>query len=78
MSTSVTIKGQVTLPKDVRDAVGIRPGDRVRVRATSSGAVVIEKDGQPGFDEILAALQKAGVRAEIDGNELMNLTRDED
>ncbi len=43
MSTAVTVKGQVTLPKEVRDKVGIKPGDRVEVRATAAGTVVIEK-----------------------------------
>ena len=43
MATTVTVKGQVTLPKSVRDAAGIKPGDRVEVRATANGSVVIEK-----------------------------------
>jgi antitoxin PrlF len=37
MTTTVTVKGQVTLPKKVRDAAGIQPGDRVEVRATGIG-----------------------------------------
>ena len=45
MTTTVTVKGQVTLPKSVRDAVGIKPGDRVEVRATASGAIIVEKPG---------------------------------
>ena len=45
MSTIVTVKGQVTLPKEVRDAAGIKPGDKVEVRATASGGVYIEKPG---------------------------------
>ena len=45
MATTVTVKGQVTLPKSVREAVGIKPGDRVEVRATASGGVIIEKAG---------------------------------
>ena len=48
MATTVTVKGQVTLPKSVRDAVGIKPGDRVEVRATASGGVLIEKAGGGG------------------------------
>ncbi len=45
MTTTVTVKGQVTLPKKVREAAGIKPGDKVEVRATASGRVYIEKAG---------------------------------
>ena len=30
LESSITTKGQTTLPKAVRDALGVRPGDRVR------------------------------------------------
>ena len=43
MGTNVTVKGQVTLPKAVRDAAGIRPGDRVSVRLRPEGGVIIER-----------------------------------
>lgn len=33
----VSERGQVTLPKEVREALGLRPGDRVRYRITASG-----------------------------------------
>jgi AbrB family looped-hinge helix DNA binding protein len=45
VSTTITVKGQVTLPRKVRDAAGIKPGDKVDVRATASGGVYIEKPG---------------------------------
>lgn len=45
MATTVTSKGQVTLPKKIRDAAGIKPGDKVDVRSTASGGVYIEKPG---------------------------------
>ena len=38
----VLARGQVTLPKEVRRAAGIEPGDKVMVRATKPGMVEIE------------------------------------
>ena len=46
MSTTVTTKGQVTIPKNVRDKAGIKPGDKVVVQATASGGVYIERPGK--------------------------------
>jgi len=43
MTTTITVKGQVTLPKKVREEVGPEPGDKVDVRATASGGIYIEK-----------------------------------
>jgi AbrB family looped-hinge helix DNA binding protein len=60
MGTTVTVKGQVTLPKKVREAAGIKPGDKVEVRATASGGVYIEKAG--GADDYKARLYALGKR----------------
>ncbi len=65
MSTRVTIKGQVTLPKSVRDAVGIKPGDMVEVRATAAGGIVIEKPGTG--DDYLQQLHAIAKRRLIRG-----------
>jgi AbrB family looped-hinge helix DNA binding protein len=45
MSTTLTIKGQVTIPKHVRDAVGLKPGSRVDFAVTDDGQVIIRKAG---------------------------------
>ena len=41
---TVTYKGQITLPKTVREQLGVRPGDRVSFREIEGGAIVVEAD----------------------------------
>ena len=42
MDTTVTTKGQVTIPKSVREMLGVMPGSKVRFRRTAGGDIVIE------------------------------------
>lgn len=39
MSSTVTDKGQVTLPKEIRDRLGIRPGTRLQFEALADGTL---------------------------------------
>jgi len=41
MTTTVTSKGQVTIPKRVRDLLGIKPGSTVDFELTPSGDVLL-------------------------------------
>lgn len=43
---SVTTKGQVTIPKEVRDALGLREGDRVLFILEGERAVIRKVSGQ--------------------------------
>jgi antitoxin PrlF len=63
MATTITSKGQVTLPKKVRDAAGIKPGDKVEVRNTASGGIYIGRSGSEG--EYLKRLQAIAKRYPI-------------
>jgi antitoxin PrlF len=49
MSTTVTAKGQVTIPKPLRDLMGIKPGSRVEFRLSDDGTVVLVRadDARP-------------------------------
>ena len=76
MATTVTIKGQVTLPKKVREAVGIKPGDTVEVRATAAGSVIIEKpDVDDDYQERLRRVAKMRVVRGTSTDEIMKMTR---
>ncbi|MEI1248501.1 MULTISPECIES: AbrB/MazE/SpoVT family DNA-binding domain-containing protein [Rhizobium] len=43
MATTVTAKGQVTIPKRVRDLLGIVPGSRVDFHRAADGSVVLTR-----------------------------------
>jgi len=43
-STTVTTKGQVTIPKAVRDELGLKEGDRVAFRVLEDGTVIVEPE----------------------------------
>jgi len=50
MGTTVTSKGQVTIPKRVRDLLGIQPGSMIDFERAPDGRVVlvkIEKKARP-------------------------------
>jgi antitoxin PrlF len=76
--TTITVKGQVTLPKKVRDAVGLKPGDKVDIRATASGGIYIEKPGAlRSYEERLDALAKRRPIRDITTDEFIAATRGE-
>jgi antitoxin PrlF len=86
LATTVTIKGQVTLPKKVRDAAGIKPGDRVEVRVRAAGGIIVERahaaDRKENIaariDRAIAELRRQGVKPKASTDELMHLLRGED
>jgi AbrB family looped-hinge helix DNA binding protein len=79
MSTTLTSKGQVTIPKQIRDALNLAPGCAVDFAVNREGDVVIHKvGGRPGRkpDRFDAARGKADVKWRTD--DLMALLRGED
>ena len=43
-TATVTSKGQITIPREVRQALGLRPGDRVAFRLRDDGTVAVEPE----------------------------------
>ena len=79
MPTTMTVKGQVTIPKKVRDALRLSPGDGVEFDVNRAGEVVVNKaDGKAASkrDRFESARGKAQVKWRT--NELMELLRSAD
>jgi AbrB family looped-hinge helix DNA binding protein len=43
-TSTLTTKGQITIPKAVREALGLRPGHRVVFRLLEEGGVILEPE----------------------------------
>jgi AbrB family looped-hinge helix DNA binding protein len=81
----MTSKGQVTIPKDIRDKLGIGPGSDIGF-AEDGGQVVLvnndEKSGESDGAILVRQLKELGARARREGfwsglttDEIMEMTR---
>jgi AbrB family looped-hinge helix DNA binding protein len=48
--SKVTEKGQVTIPKELRERLGIRPGDEVSFEETADGVVIRKEVSESRFE----------------------------
>jgi len=39
--STITLKGQITIPKEIRDEMGLKPGDRVNVFKDKTGQLAV-------------------------------------
>jgi len=46
MSTTLTVKGQVTIPKQIRDALDLQPGCKLNFAVNDAGEVLLQKEEQ--------------------------------
>jgi len=74
MANTVTSKGQVTIPKRIRDYLGIEPGSEVNFRRAEDGHIIIERaDGTRPPSRFAKLVGSAGPGPTTD--ELMKLLR---
>jgi len=77
MATTMTVKGQVTIPKQIRDSLDLQPGTQLEFTVNGDGEVVLqraEKTRQRKPDRLEAARGKADVKWRT--RDLMALLRD--
>lgn len=82
MSHALTTKGQVTIPKHIRDALHLQPGAAVEFSVNAQGEVVLHPAAAPGVRSAEPADRFEAVRGAADirwrTDELMKLLRADD
>lgn len=78
MARRVTAKGQVTLPKKVREQLGIRPGDAVEFTMGPGGAVELRSVHDPdAFRRAIEDVLRRRPAGDMTTDEYMSMIRDE-
>ena len=70
-AAKVTSKGQVTVPKAVRDALGIKEGDEVVFRVEGNRAVLART---PGFLELAGSVRVPAANRNVAWDEVLRRT----
>jgi antitoxin PrlF len=74
--TKITTKGQVTIPKRLRDHLGLKPGSSVEFELAADGRVFLETH-QRALTSKFAGL-RGSAKSGMTTDEVMALTRGED
>lgn len=73
-AAKVTSKGQVTVPKAVRDALGIREGDEIVFRVEGNHAVLART---PDFLDLAGSIRVPAARRNVAWDDVIRRTRAE-
>jgi antitoxin PrlF len=79
VATRLTSKGQVTIPKSIRERLGVKPGDEVEFVADEFGPVIVRSaDAARRFAETLARLRLDPPIKGYSTDEILDMTRGSD
>lgn len=78
MATTLTTKGQVTIPKPVRDRLGIGPGSAVEFEITEDGRVLLRRADRAVPAKSRFERLRGRATAGLSTDQIMALTRAED
>lgn len=77
MSTTVTSKGQVTIPKPIRERLGIKPGMKVDFRIEPDGTAILHVEGGAQLSASRFEKLRGIAPTRMSTDEIMALTRGE-
>ncbi len=77
MATTVTSKGQVTIPKRVRDGLGLKPGSKVEIEMQPGRLATIKPAGKLRKSDYAKRIEKVRGTLKLDmtTDEIMQLLR---
>lgn len=78
MQTSrMTTKGQVTVPKEMRDRFGWKPGDELRFVQEADGVKIVEAGRQRRGAQMIRRLRRVRWKPGLTTDQVMAMTRGE-
>jgi AbrB family looped-hinge helix DNA binding protein len=77
-TSTMTVKGQVTVPKELRDAFGWKVGDEVAFLRERDGVKLIRAPQRRRGRAVVERLKNAPWNRKLTTDRLMTLTRDAD
>ena len=75
MATTMTVKGQVTVPKELRDAFGWKAGDHVEFSRSGDGVKLVRRKRRGRGADVVEQLRDAPWDPQLSTSRLMKLTR---
>ncbi len=64
-STTLTSKGQITLPKDIRDRLALKQGDRFQVAIGGNGLLTLAREEPPAIEHVFGMLHRLAKRKPV-------------
>jgi antitoxin PrlF len=77
MTVTVTRKGQVTIPKQVRDRLGINPGSKIDFEVAEDGRAFLRKVGKSRVRPSRFERMRGTATSGLTTDEIMALTRND-
>lgn len=75
LTRKVSSRGQIVLPVEVRESLGLREGDRVEFRSSNVGWVITKHQSENVFQRYVGALRRRDALQGMSSDEFLNETR---
>lgn len=77
-TSTMTVKGQITVPKELRDAFGWKVGDEVGFLREKDGVKIVRADRRRRGRAVVERLKRAPWNRRLTTDRLMTVTRGEE